>query len=172
MFGLDRDAVLKKIGFDKLVVIDGAGHACFQKEASRELFDLARAITANYRDYAGDVPYADEDVMSIAMTMLKLEPSPYLDFFSRYLSAKPGTLVLDSSKAICHYISTIDNEPYVPCIMHFAANEAPVAYTRELMRLFRANGVSTKGLVALGSHDFWMTHVKPTLRSVKKRLVA
>ena len=172
MFGLDRDAVLKKIGHDKLVVIDGAGHACFQKEASRELFALARQITANYQDYAGDIAYADEDVMSIAMTMLNLAPSPYLDFFSRYLSAVPGTLVMDSSKGICHYISTIDNEPYAPCIMHFAANEAPVAYTRELMRLFRAYNVSTRGLLALGSNDFWMTHVKPTLRTVKKKLVA
>lgn len=172
MFGLDRTAVLAKIGRDKLVVIDGAGHACFQKQASRELFDLAREITANYKDYAGDIPYADEDVMSIAMTILRLEPSPYLDFFSRYLSAQPGTLVLDSSKGICHYISTIDNEPYIPCIMHFAANEAPVAYTRELMRLFRAYGVPTKGLMALGANDFWMTHIKPTLRSVKKKLVS
>lgn len=167
MFGLDRSAVMKKIGSDKLVVIDGAGHACFQKAASRELFDLAREITANYKAYAGDTPYADEDVMSIAMTMLKLEPSPYLDFFSRYLSAKPGTLELDSSKGVCRYISTITNEPYLPCIMHFAANEAPVAYTRELLRLFRANGVSTRGLLALGANDFWATTVKPRLRPVK-----
>ena len=172
MFGLDRDAVLRKIGRDKLVVIDGAGHACFEKAASRELFTLAREITANYKDYAGDIPYADEDVMSIAMTMLNLEPSPYLDFFSRYLSAVPGTLVMDSSKGICHYISTIDNEPYIPCIMHFAANEAPVAYTRELMRLFRAYDVPTKGLLTLGSNDFWMTHVKPMLRTIKKKLAA
>jgi len=167
-FGLDREAVLKKIGFTELVIIDGAGHACFQKKAGRELFDLAREITANYKDYAGDIPYADEDVIDIAMTMLRLQPSPYTQFFSRYLSAVPGTLEMDSRRAFCRYISTETNEPFIPCMMHFAAKEAPIAYTRELMRLFRANGVSTKGLARLGMSDLWLNRFKPWLRSLKK----
>ena len=166
-FGLDRTAVLRKIGFTELVIIDGAGHACFQKAGSRELFDLAREITANYHDYAGNIPYADEDVMSIAMTMLRLEPSPYTQFFSRYLSAVPGTLEMDSRRAFCRYISTETNEPFVPCMMHFAAKEAPLAYTRELMRLFRSNGVPAKGLARLGVNDLWINRFKPWLRSMR-----
>jgi hypothetical protein len=169
-FGLDRTALMQRMGFEKLVVIDGAGHALFRKAASRELFDLARQITANYKDYGGDIAYADEDVMSIAMTMLQLEPLPYRDFFSRYMSARKGTLEIDASRGLCRYISTITDETYAPCIMHFAANEAPLAYTRELMRLFRANGVPTTGLVQLGMHDFWNSHVKPRLRAVKQRI--
>lgn len=175
-FGLDRVAVLRKIGFTELVIIDGAGHACFEKTAGRELFDLARSITANYADYAGNIPYADEDVMSIAMTMLKLPPSPYTQFFSRYLSAVPGTLEIDASRAFCRYISAEDGKPFFPCMMHFAAKEAPVAYTRQLRRLFRANGVPTRGLLALGVNDLWNATIKSSLasgvRSLKKTFSA
>lgn len=171
-FGLDREAVLRKIGFTDLVIIDGAGHACFQKAAGRELFDLAREITANYKNYVGDIAYADEDVMSIAMTMLRLQPSPYTQFFSRYLSAVPGTLEMDASRAFCRYISAETNRPFVPCMMHFAAKEAPIAYTRELMRLFRANGVSTEGLLGLGVNDFWVNQMKPRLRAIKKMVAS
>jgi len=169
-FGLDRTALMKRMGLERLVVIDGAGHALFQRSASRRLFDLAREITANYKDYGGEIAYADEDVMSIAMTMLGLEPLPYLDFFSRYMSGRKGTLEMDASRGLCRYISTITDEMYAPCIMHFAANEAPLAYTRELIRLFRANGVSTEGLLQLGAHDYWNSHIKPKLRAVKKRV--
>jgi hypothetical protein len=81
---------------------------------------------------------------------------------------------MDSSKALCRFIWTVTDKPFEPCMMHFAANEAPVAYTRELLRLFRANGVATDGLMKLGMNDFWGTHVKPylsaTLRSSKKML--
>jgi len=159
-FGLDRASVLKKIGFERLTVIDGAGHACFHVQESKPLFDLARTITANYKDYAGDIKYADEDAVAIAMTMLQMPPAPYGDFFSRYLSAKPGTLELDASRAHCHFIAQDTKLPFSPCMMHFAANEAPIAYTRELYRLFRNQGIATDGLLALGMEDAWMTYVK------------
>jgi len=171
-FGLDRAAVLKRIGHDRLTVIDGAGHACFRRPESKELFDLARKITANYKDYAGDIRYADEDVMAIAMTILGLPPSPRGDFFSRYVSGVPGTIELDSSRALCRYIWRDDNQPAEPCMMHFAANESPVPYTRELIRLFRRNGVPTKGLIGLCLYDLWHSTVKSSVRarveSVKK----
>lgn len=164
-FGLDRATVLKKIGHDRLTVIDGAGHACFNTPESKELFDLARKITANYRDYAGDIRFADEDVMAIAMTILGLPPAPRGDFFSRYLSGKPGTIELDSSRARCRYIWRDDNQPVEPCMMHFAANESPMPYTRELIRLFRNNGVRTDGLLSLGLYDLWHSSFKIAVRS-------
>jgi hypothetical protein len=167
-FGLDRATVLKKIGFDRLTVIDGAGHACFRVQESKPLFDLARSITANYKDYAGDIKYADEDAVAIAMTMLQMPPAPYGDFFSRYLSAKPGTLEMDASHARCRFIWQDTNLPFDPCMMHFAANEAAIPYTRELFRLFRNKGVPTDGLFALGFEDAWTTHVKWPLHAKLK----
>jgi len=169
-FGLDIASVLKKIGFDKLVVIDGAGHAFFKKPECFEVFDLAREITANYRNYAGDIAFADEDAMAITMTMLRLEPAPYGDFFSRYVSALPRTLTLEPSKAVCHFIWRNTNERFDPCMMHFAANEAPFAYTRALYKLYRFYNVSTDGLFRLGSSDFWTTHIKWPLSSYVRGL--
>jgi len=163
-FGLDRAAVLKRIGYEQLSEIGGAGHACFRKPESKELFDLARTITANYKDYAGDIVFADEDAMAIAMTMFHLPPAPYGDFFSRYLSAKPGTMELDSSRAHCRFIWHDNNLPFEPCMMHFAANESPIPYTRELIRLFRRNGVPTDGLVGLGIYDLWHSTFKSAVR--------
>ena len=164
-FGLDRAAVLRKIGRERFTVIEGAGHACFRTPESKELFDLARKITANYKEYAGDLQYADEDAVAIAMTMLDMPPAPFSDFFSRYLSGKPGTIEIDSSRARCRFIWRDNNLPFEPCMMHFAANESPIPYTRELMRLFRNNGVPTDGLLGLGMYDFWHSSFKSALRS-------
>lgn len=171
-FGLDRTAVLRKIGHDRLTVIDGSGHACFNKVASKELFDLARTIAANYKEYAGEIQFADEDAVSIAMTILQLPPAPYGDFFSRYLSGVPGTIEMDSAHAHCRFIWRDNNQAFEPCMMHFAANESPIPYTRELMRLFRSSGIPTDGLLSLGLYDFWHSSfksgVRERLNSLKK----
>ncbi len=164
-FGLDRAAILKKFGKERFTVIEGAGHACFRTPESKPMFDLARTITANYKEYAGDLQYADEDAVAIAMTMLDMPPAPFSNFFSRYLSGKPGTIEIDSAHARCRFIWRDDNQPFEPCMMHFAANESPIPYTRELMRLFRSKGVSTKGLLGLGLHDFWHSSLKSAVRA-------
>ena len=47
-FGQDKVKVLKKLGKEKLVTIDGAGHALFRTPQSKEIFDLAREVTARW----------------------------------------------------------------------------------------------------------------------------
>ena len=164
-FGLDRAAILKKTGKERFTVIEGAGHACFRTPESKPMFDLARTITANYKEYAGDLQYADEDAVAIAMTMLDMPPAPFSDFFSRYLSGKPGTIEIDSAHARCRFIWRDNNQPFEPCMMHFAANESPLPYVRELMRLFRSKGVPTGGLLSLGLNDFWHSSFKSAVRA-------
>jgi len=171
-FGLDRGAVVKKIGFDRLVAIDGAGHAFFRKPDCFAVLNLAREVTRDYRKYAGDIRYADEDALSIVMTMMSLPPAPYGDFFSRYLSAKPGTMKMDASRGECEFIWKDTGKLFRPCMMHFAANEAPVPYTRELMKLFRANNLPTDGLVPMAIGDLWETKVRWPLSTAKNRLKA
>jgi hypothetical protein len=171
-FGLDRAAVLKKIGKSRLVVIDGAGHALFRKPACSAVFDLAREITRDYKSYAGDIRYADEDVMNVALTMLDLPPAPEADYFhARYLSAKPGTMEMDATKGICHFIGANPAENgrrFDPYIVHFADNEAPVAYTQQLIRLFKKFGVPTQGLVSLGASDLYIRSIRnPLARHLK-----
>lgn len=166
-FGLDRKNVLKKINKPKLVVIDGAGHALFHKPYCASVFTKAREITEQYREYAGNIKYADEDVMAIAMTMLDLSPAPCTDFSVRHLSAKPGTLVIDAIKGICRLKEQLTHVTVEPCMMHFAANEAPFTYTRQLFRLYKHFNVPTDGLIKMGLEDYYSRHIKDPI-SLKK----
>lgn len=168
-FGLDRAAVLEKIGKERLVVIDGAGHALFRKPACNAVFDLAREVTRDYKRYAGDIRYADEDVMNIVLTMLDLPPAPEADYFhARYLSAKPGTMEMDATRGICTFIGAAEGKRFNPYCVHFADNEAPVVYTQQLLKLFKKFGVPTQGLVSLGASDLYVRRIRnPLARHLK-----
>jgi hypothetical protein len=171
--GFDRKKVREKLGSDRLVVIDGAGHAYFRKPGCYRVFDLAREVTANYAHYVGGrVRYADEEVMSIVMTMLGIEPREYGDFFSRFLSAVPGTLDIDASAARCELVERSTRQRMCPYMMHFAANEGPFTYTRELQRLFRKFGADRSGLFAAAFADFCETQIRWPVKAFVKKLIA
>lgn len=162
-FGFDRDALLHRMGWERMVHIDGAGHAYFCKPACKAIFDRAREITAHYKEIAGNARYADEDVMNIVLTEFNVVPPPRHPFFSRYLSAKRGTLEMDASLGKCYFIqagSNLKGLPSQPCIMHFASNEAPLAYTFQLYKLFSKFGLPTMVLLKFGSKLFWKRHIK------------
>ena len=160
VFGMDRGEVRKALGKDKFVKIEGAGHGFFRKPACVEFFEKARYVTSRYRDYVGDIKYADEDAISIAMTMMDLSPVPYSDFFSRHLSALPGTMDMDVVNGKCRFIAANTGSPFEPCMMHFAANEAPIFYTRQLWSLFSHFGVPTKGLLGFGLRCYYQRNIK------------
>lgn len=168
-FGMDRQQVLRKIGKERLVVIDGAGHAFFRRPSCDEVFNLAREVTSQHRSYAGDIPYADEDVIDIVMTKLDLPPAPFEDFFARYISAVPGTMDMDATRGRCAFTAVIDGKRFEPCMVHFAANEAAIAYTRQLFGLFKKFGVSTRGLVSVGAEDFYEREIKLRVSSLLGR---
>lgn len=168
-FGMDWPTVLKKIGKPQMVVIDGAGHAFFRQPYCTAVFDLAREITREHKSYAGDIPYADEDVINIAMTMLDLSPAPFGDFFARYMSAMPGTMEMDATKARCKFVAVHNGQPFEPCMVHFAANEASFAYTRQLFALFKMFNVSTRGLLSTGAADFYEREIKLPLSGLLGR---
>lgn len=167
-FGLDKAQVLKHIGKERLVQIDGAGHAFFRKPECREIFDLAREITANYAEYAGNIRYADEDVMNIAMTMLGISPMPHGDFFSRHLSAVKGTMDMDASAGRCRFVAVVTGQTQEPHMMHFAADEAPFAYMQQLRRLFRHFGLNEKGLLRMALSDFYGLQIKGAIKTSVK----
>lgn len=167
-FGFDRKRAMERIGADTFVQIDGAGHALFHKPECLPVFERARQITAEYADYGGGAKYADEDVMNYVMTEMNLPPMPYGDFFSRYCSGVPGTMKMDARSATCNFISTTTGLRFSPCIMHFAAREAPFSYTTQLFLLFRKFGVPYDGLLRILCVDFNMREIKPRLRWMKK----
>jgi len=166
-FGLDRVSALKRLGKDKFVVIDGAGHALFRMPECIEVFDYARYVTDKHTEYFGNIQYADEDVMDYVMTKLDLPPAPSGEFFSRYLSARPGTLKLDATKGLCTFIRVDNGQSLSPCMMHFAANEAPFPYHRQLRKLFQKFGVDQSGLWRSAYTDFYQTQIHSTLHRIK-----
>ncbi len=170
-FGFDRNELLKKTGWKKMVCIDGAGHAFFRKPECEPIFSRARSITANYKEIAGNAGYADEDVMNIVMTEFNLVPSARYPFFSRHLSGVRGTMEMDASVGKCRFTLVEAGLPLEPCMMHFAANEAPVAYTFQLIKLYSKFGLPTKALYKLGAEDVWEQHVKVPLHKLKKRII-
>ena len=168
-FGLDRKAMLQRLNKDRFVVIDGAGHGLFRKPDCFEVFEKAREITLNFQEYVGNIRYADEDVIAIVMTAMDIPPVPYGDFFSRYLSAVPGTLDMDARIGRCKFIAADTGKLCEPCMMHFASNEAPIAYTMQLIKLFNHFGVPTDGLFRLGVEDFYDRHIKLPLHIQKSK---
>lgn len=171
-FGMDRAKVLQKIGKPTLAVIDGAGHAFFRKPGCHVVFDLAREITAKHTEYVGNIKYADEDVIDIAMTMLDLVPAPGHDFFSRYMTATPGTIKMDATKGICHFIARHSGLRMDPFMMHFAANEAPIPYAQQLRKLYKEKGINTAGLYKIAAKDFFDLEIKARLKRLKKKLLS
>lgn len=173
-FKFDRNALLQRMGWGRMVCIDGAGHAYFCKPECETIFNRAREITANYKEIAGDIRYADEDVMNIVLTEFGIVPPSRHPFFSRHLSAKRGTLEMDASLGKCHFVqagSSLKGQPYEPCMMHFAVNEAPLAYTRQLFKLFSKFGLPTKGLFKFWAVLFWKRHIEFPLHKALKRMV-
>jgi hypothetical protein len=171
-FGMDRAEMCRQLGKSELVVIDGAGHAFFRKPACQEIFDAARDVTARHKEIMGPIPYADEDVIDYVMTKFDLPPMPRPDFFSRYRSAVPGTMKIDATKGVCEFVFKDTGETMRACMMHFAANEAPLAYHWQLHKLFRKFGVKAPGLWSGAVHDFWEVAIRLRLHKFKKRLQA
>jgi hypothetical protein len=170
-FGLDRQRVLKIINHAKLVHIDGAGHAYFRKPDCTPVFDLARNIAVNYEKYAGNIKFADEDVMDIVMTILNLKPIPHVEFWSRYCTGEPGSMEIDAANARCKLKLVVNKQIQFPYMMHFAANEAPFIYAWQLRRLFKKFGVSTKGLLRTAMTGFYIRCIAwPIKRNLKSAL--
>jgi hypothetical protein len=159
-FGLDTEAVLRIIGHNKLVKIDGAGHAYFRKPDCIPVFELAREIASNYRFYAGDISLADEDVMNIVMTKMGLSPIPHVKFWSMHCTAKPGTLKMNAAEGKCSLDRVFDEQTQCPYMMHFAAREAPFVHAKQLRLLFNKFGVPGKGLMWRAIHDFYIREIK------------
>jgi hypothetical protein len=171
-FGLDRARVLEKIGKEDLAVIDGAGHAFFRKPDCVAVFELAREITARHAEYCGNIKYADEDVMDITMTMLGLAPAPEGDFFSRYMSAVPGTLSMDVTKGSCKFVAVRTGEVIAPHMMHFAANEAAFQYGWQVYQLFKASKLETSGIFSDAVSDFYIRSIAGPIRALIRKLLA
>ena len=170
-FGLDRKAVRIMLGKEHLVEIGGAGHAYFRKPACEPVFDLARKVSHDYRRYAGDAKYADEDAMNIVMTMLDIRPRQHWGFFSCPYSALPRTLKMDATIGQCEMIERSTGKALQPHMMHFMANQAPFPYARQLRNLFKKFGADASGIYRIALEDFWELEVKWRAKQAIKKVL-
>lgn len=169
-FGLDIKKVLQLLHKDKFVKIEGVGHGYFHKPGCTDFFDSAREVTRNYRYYAGDAKYADEDAVSIVMTKMDYITAPWGEFFSRYFNAKSGTMQMNAVKGVCKFIHLDTGELYSPCTMHFARDEAAFAYTWQLYKLYKHFNIPTKGLFRFALVGYYKRDIKLKLHQCKKKL--
>jgi hypothetical protein len=169
-FGLDRVRALSIIGREHFVCIDGAGHAFFRKPDCFPVFELAREFATNYaKKFGVSGKLADEDVMGLALSSLNLKTMPGIPFWSRYLSGKRGTVKMNAAESTCEMELAETGEIQHPYMMHFAANEAPFAYARQLSLLFKRFGISTRGLMSMAIRDYYVTDVEWPIRQMIKR---
>jgi len=143
-FGLDRKFALGIIRKEGFVVIDGAGHAYFEKPDCKVVFDKAREILGQYDIYQTK-SFADEDAVAIAMTMLGIKPMENNGFLGSPWCSINNSFVINTDNSICIYDDLIHGvvEPY---IVHFPTFAYPLIYARELRRTYKRNNIKVGGI--------------------------
>ena len=106
------------------------------------------------------------------MTMLNLKPIPHGEFWSRYCTAKKGSIVMNAAEGECRFQSATSGKLQRPHMMHFADREVPFAHARQLRGLFEKFNVSTEGLIRDALKDYYITKIKWPLKRVIKELLA
>jgi len=167
-FGLDRINALQLIDKKEFSVIDGAGHAYFEKPACKVLFNTAREILKEYPKYKAN-SFADEDAVGIAMTKLDIKPKDNNAFLGSPWCAQKGSFKIDTNKGICTYV---DKQVGIidPYVVHFPRFVYPYIYTVELKKIFKKNNVRIGGLYSNMLVEIFTGRVLWRLSRLKKRL--
>ena len=168
-FGLDATRVLRYTQKSQMVNIGGAGHAYFRKPECIPVFVRAREVAANYAEIAGNIPLADEDVMNIVLTEFDISPIPHGTFFSRYASARKGTMKMSVADSQCTFIAQDSGTEISPYMMHFAADEAPMVYYQQIRKLYARHSINTDGLLKMTLKDLYRQRVHRTFHRLKKK---
>jgi hypothetical protein len=168
-FGLDREFILKLINKEKFSVIDGAGHAYFEKPKCNEIFELGRSILKDYSKYRAS-RFADEDAMAIAMTMLDIAPKTDSQFLGSPCCAISSTFSINTTNSECRYQDLIlgEVEPY---FVHFPSFVYPFTYAREMIKTFKRHDVKIAGIwqQAVKEHVI-LNYIWPLKKSLKRFL--
>jgi len=143
-FGLNRKYILNLIGKDKFSVIDGAGHAYFEKPGCKLLFDTSREVLSQYSIYKAN-KFADEDAVGIAMTIIGIKPKDNNGFLGSPWCAINNSFYIDTTNSICSYFDLLYGEVN-PYAVHFPSFAYPIIYARELRRTYRRNNVKITGI--------------------------
>lgn len=169
-FGLDRKMVLEKINKKEFMVIDGAGHAYFEKPKCQEIFERGRELMQDYKQF-GARKFADEDAMGIAMTMLNIEPKENNGFLGSPWCAIDSSFSIDTNKGVCSYEDALFGQVR-PSVVHFPRFVFPVAYAREMLKTYKRHGVKLGGLYPQAIKEMLITKVYWPLLSLRRKALA
>jgi hypothetical protein len=168
-FGLNREFALKKIHKKHFSVIDGAGHAYFEKPACYEVFDKAREILCTYEQYQAD-KFADEDAMGIAMTMLDIEPKQNNGFLGSPWCAVDRSFHIDTDNGICSYKDLIFGN-VEPRVVHFPRFIYPFIYAREMAKTYRRHNEKISGIYPQALKEVLITELYWPLLSFRRKVL-
>jgi len=168
-FGLDRGFVLGVIKKDEFVVIDGAGHAYFEKPACQIVFDKAREILSQYDVYQAK-RFADEDAIGIAMTVLDIKPMKNNGFLGSPWCAINNSFEIDTDKADCSYEDLILGK-VSPYVVHFPTFAYPFTYARELTKTFNRHGIKMKNLWMQALKEFLTLRFYWPINSARRKII-
>ena len=168
-FGLDRNYVLGLINKENFSVIDGAGHAYFEKPACKKVFDTARDILKDYSIYRAN-KFADEDAMGIAMTMLDIAPKENNGFLGSPWCAINHSFVIDTDRSRCHYDDLIYGK-VEPIIVHFPRFVYPLTYARELIKTYKRNNIRISGIWTQAIKELFTVKILWPLLKLRRKML-
>jgi len=168
-FGLNRKKALQLINKDQFSVIDGAGHAYFEKPKCAKVFDKAREVLAEYEVY-DTRNFADEDAIGIAMTLLGIKPMDNNGFLGSPWCSINNSFVINTDNSICTYNDLIHGivEPYV---VHFPSFAYPMTYARELIRTYKRHDIKVSGIWRQAVKEIFIFNIYWPILSLRKRII-
>jgi hypothetical protein len=169
-FGLNRKNVLELLKKKSFAVIDGAGHAYFEKPGCETVFDACRNIRNEFSIY-GATRFADEDAVGIALTLLNISPKENDGFLGSPWCAINNSFKIDTDKSLCDYEDLLVGrvEPY---IVHFPTFAYPFTYARELSKTFRRHNIKVTGLWLQAFKEWFILRVYWPLLGFRKKITA
>lgn len=168
-FGLDRKYVLESLEKEEFSVIDGAGHAYFEKPACNTLFNMARDVLSEYHIYKAK-KFADEDAVGIAMTILKIPPKDETQFLGSPWCAINSSFRINTNNATCSYDDLLVGkvEPYV---VHFPRFAYPVTYAREMLKVFKRHDIKISGVMSQAFKEYFVVHAYWPLLALRRKII-
>lgn len=143
-FGLNRQYALNLLEKEQFSVIDGAGHAYFEKPSCNEVFEAGREIMADYSRYRA-ARFADEDAMGIAMTMLDITPKSDTQFLGSPCCTINNSFNIDTDKSICFYDDLLLGK-VSPYFVHFPSFVYPFTYSKEILKTYKRHNIEINGI--------------------------
>jgi len=168
-FGLKRNKVLQMYNKKLFSVIDGAGHAYFEKPQCFQVFEKAREIMADYHIYNAN-HFADEDAIGIALTILGIVPKVNDGVLGSPWHAINNSFNINSDISLCRYLD-LEKGVVEPYFVHFPRYSSPFIYAREMKKSFKRQKIKVNGVYYFALKEIFKINIIWPLIVIKKKIL-